>query len=268
MRFSIGGLMGFVVIVALGFGGLKAASPLWASACYSLAFVALIAGVLLAIQLRGRHRAFCVGFSVTGWAYFAMVFVLAGFSSSEFEPPPFLTGILFQEGQALFFPQNNSVVTATYPAAFPVTTPVPPIPAVPPSPATAQPPTDSDDEPSTAAPKPLPIQPFNATQPPPTPPIQVSGTLTGSVMSGTPKPNANVTVSTTTFTTTYTPGAVAVPPMLSSTPPEICFEQIGQSMATLLFASIGGLFSLILAARRERNEANPASTPEVSPPSP
>jgi hypothetical protein len=57
-RFSIGSLMGFVLIVALGIGGLKNASPLWASACYSLAFAGLVAGVLFAVQSRARTTAF------------------------------------------------------------------------------------------------------------------------------------------------------------------------------------------------------------------
>jgi hypothetical protein len=46
------------------------------------------------------------------------------------------------------------------------------------------------------------------------------------------------------------------------------FQHIGQSMATLILAYVGGLFSLSLAARRERNEANPRPTPELTPSSP
>jgi hypothetical protein len=230
-RFSIAGLMGFVLIVALGIGGLKAANPLWASACYTLTFLGLVAGVLLAIQAQGRKRAFWVGFSMTGWTYFVFVFVFVFvFPSSEpNEPPPrFLTALLLDEAQALFFPNNNSVFFTTYnpvvatfnPTPLPVVTTAPPMLAVTPAPV-----------PPNIPPSPVPV----------------------------------ASAVTSALPTTVTVGA-STPFFFNTSIPQTSFHHVGQSMATLLLAYLGGLFSLFLAARRERNETN--SAPDVSPSSP
>ena len=74
MRFSIAGLMGFVLIFALGFAGLKAADETWASICFTLVVVALILAILTAVQSRGKARAYWVGFAVAGSAYAGLVF--------------------------------------------------------------------------------------------------------------------------------------------------------------------------------------------------
>src|ERR1700677_2099755 len=104
MRFSIARLMGFVLIVALGFGGLKAASPLLASIYYSLTLLALVIGVLVAIQARGRRKAFFVGFSVLGWVYFSFTFVFP--SGSNYDPPPqLLPALLLDTAESWFIPQ-------------------------------------------------------------------------------------------------------------------------------------------------------------------
>jgi hypothetical protein len=62
-----------------------------------------------------------------------------------------------------------------------------------------------------------------------------------------------------------TPIAVTPPGWLMQSP-ESSFQHVGQSMLTLLFAYVGGWFSLFLASRREQNESNPPA--EISPPSP
>jgi hypothetical protein len=225
-RFSIAGLMGFVLIVALGIGGLKAASPLWASACYTLAFLGLVAGVLFAIQARGRKRAFWVGFSMAGWTYFVFVFVFP--TSEPNEPPPrFLTAILLDEAQTLFFPNYNVVVLATFnPAPLPVMPAAPFMLAVNPAPTV------------------IPVQPNT----PPAPTVPVASAVTNALP-----------------TTTVRVGA-ATPFRFNNSTRQASFHHVGQSMATLLLAYLGGLFSLFLAARRARNEANPA--PDVNPSSP
>ena len=256
MRFSIGGLMGFVVLVAVGFGALKAANPLWASAFYSLAFVGLIASVLVAIQARGRKRAFSIGFSVAGWAYFLLVFVLPSPISSSFEAPMFLTTSLLEETKALFFPeQNNITATTTFSVALPSAVMAPPIPPVV---ATGPAPTAPIPVPSPSAPAQVvaPTMPALVA-----PPIQPASALTV---------NGNGSVIAASYT--LPPGTVfPVGTSLGGTisgASEASFEQVGQSMATLILAYLGGFFSLFLAGRRERNEANPAPAPEISPSSP
>ena len=73
MRFSIAGLMGFVLVAALGFGGLKGADETWASGCYTLIVAALILAVLTAIQTLLRNRAYWAGYAIAGGVYIGVV---------------------------------------------------------------------------------------------------------------------------------------------------------------------------------------------------
>ena len=130
-RFSIAGLMGFVVIVALGFGGLKEATPMWASACFTVAFVGLIAGSLIAFQARGRSRAFWTGFAVSGWIYFASMFAIG--SPPRVNAPPLLIELLLDRMEPMIHPPFiTSVLTST---ATPITatTSIPTLPTAPPA---------------------------------------------------------------------------------------------------------------------------------------
>ncbi len=288
-RFSIGGLMGFVLIAALGFGGLKNANLVWASSCYTLAFASLVALVLAAIQTRGRKRAFSVGYSVVGWLYFVLVFIMPSPSTSMFEAPPFLTSVLIEQAQALFNPDMNNVnptmagmiigpTTAT--TVMPVPPPAPPPLAVPSTPAPTQlaaaptppvvmPPAsqvpDEGTEPGPpATPTPVEVTPVAAVPPP--------GPVAPPVLPTMGLPTTVATTNGAVTSVSYTfPAGTIVPPapptfFSNAQSGDLSFQQIGQSMMTLLLAYVGGLFSMFLAARRERSEAAP--TPEVSPSSP
>jgi hypothetical protein len=69
-RFSIGSLLTLIAIFAVGLAALRSPSPLWASTTYTVAAVAIVAGVSNAILGRGARRAYWLGFSLFGGAYF------------------------------------------------------------------------------------------------------------------------------------------------------------------------------------------------------
>ncbi len=99
--------------------------------------------------------------------------------------------------------------------------------------------------------------------------------MTGTLTAGPAAPSVIPKVVRSTTTTSYNASGSVFsssttlgPGSTSGGPSEICFGQIGQSLAVLVFAYLGGLLTLFFAARNERNEANPAPTAEVSPSSP
>jgi hypothetical protein len=67
-RFSIAGLLGVVLYVAVVVAALRAATYAWDRAVFGLTLVALLMAVLLAVHRIGR-RAFWLGFALFGWAY-------------------------------------------------------------------------------------------------------------------------------------------------------------------------------------------------------
>jgi hypothetical protein len=73
-RFSVSALMGVVVWAALGIVMLRFPSSLILNVVFSVALLALLAALLLAIYLRGPRRAFAVGFCVFGLFYLTLTF--------------------------------------------------------------------------------------------------------------------------------------------------------------------------------------------------
>ena len=78
-RFSIGSLLTLIAIFAVGLAALRSPSPLWASTTYTVAAVAIVAGVSNAILGRGARRAYWIGFALFGGVYFHFTF-----SSNQF----------------------------------------------------------------------------------------------------------------------------------------------------------------------------------------
>lgn len=68
-RFSIAGLMGVVVIAALGFAALRNASEVWAGVMMMVASGVLLLAVVGVFSRTGKDRAWWLGFSLFGWAY-------------------------------------------------------------------------------------------------------------------------------------------------------------------------------------------------------
>jgi len=148
MRFSIAGLMGFVVVFALGFAALKAADETWSSVCYTLVLTAMIVAILNAVQSRGKARAYWVGFAVAGSAYAGLVFGTIG--PFRVTPPRLLTESLFDRLEAainpntVYFALGRTTITPMPPVSVatppmspgPVPVATPPAPVAPVKPAT------------------------------------------------------------------------------------------------------------------------------------
>jgi hypothetical protein len=73
-RFSISALMGLVVAAAIGFAALREGSEAWASAIFAATVIILLLAIPLVIYSHGAIRATWVGFTLFGWAYFALTF--------------------------------------------------------------------------------------------------------------------------------------------------------------------------------------------------
>lgn len=77
-RWSIAGMMGLVLLCALGFAALTHPRSVVASITYTAALTVLLFATLAA--LRGRYRTFWLGFAVVGWAY---LYIALGAMSQE-----------------------------------------------------------------------------------------------------------------------------------------------------------------------------------------
>jgi hypothetical protein len=71
-RFTIAGLMGLVVVVAVGVAALRFASELWAGVLLMLTLGVLGAAVLTFHERAGAKRAWWRGFARFGWGYVAL----------------------------------------------------------------------------------------------------------------------------------------------------------------------------------------------------
>jgi hypothetical protein len=68
LRFSIAGLLGVVLFLAVALAALRASTDAWDSGVLGLALLILLTAVLLTTH-RTERRAFWLGFSLFGWAY-------------------------------------------------------------------------------------------------------------------------------------------------------------------------------------------------------
>ncbi len=73
LRFSIAGLMGIVLIAALGLTALRDVSPIWLGAMYLLSRGVLALAILPAVFRRGAARAWWLGFCLFGWGYLYLI---------------------------------------------------------------------------------------------------------------------------------------------------------------------------------------------------
>jgi hypothetical protein len=73
LRASIAGLMGLVLIAALGMAALRNASETWAGVTYLVTRGVLGLAILCAIYARGARRAWWLGFCLFGWGYLALM---------------------------------------------------------------------------------------------------------------------------------------------------------------------------------------------------
>lgn len=73
-QFSIKGLLGMAVFVAIGCGALLRPSPWWTMFLASATVLWLLGAILAIVYGRGPSRAFWVGFAVFGWGYVALLY--------------------------------------------------------------------------------------------------------------------------------------------------------------------------------------------------
>jgi hypothetical protein len=103
-RFTILGMMALVGFAGVGLVGLRSATPLWASAVFTLALATLTAATVGAAM--GRRT--CLGFAIFGWAYLLAVFGLWP-EANGVTAPPFLTKALLDYLQ----PDTNTPAVMT-----------------------------------------------------------------------------------------------------------------------------------------------------------
>ncbi len=108
IRFSIAGLMAVVLLLGVGFAGLRTASFLWASAVFTLTVTLLAAATLGAVACRGPFRMAWLGFGVFGWTYLLATFWLWP-APNGVSAPPFLTKALLDALQPS--PGTGAVMT-------------------------------------------------------------------------------------------------------------------------------------------------------------
>ncbi len=72
LRFTIGGLMAVVLVVAIDFAALQTADVTWIAVLSLLTHAALGLAILGIVFRRGAERAWWVGFFVFGWGYLHM----------------------------------------------------------------------------------------------------------------------------------------------------------------------------------------------------
>jgi len=83
-RFSIAGLMGMVLVVAVGVAALRSGSEDWAGIVSALTLGLLGVALLGVLFRQGPRRAFWSGFALFGWGYLALT--MAPWFSGEVGP--------------------------------------------------------------------------------------------------------------------------------------------------------------------------------------
>src|SRR4051794_11127912 len=73
-RYSLAGLLGLVLVAAIGMAGLRYASEAWASVIFVLTCGTLALGIVGVVRRQGPPRAWWLGFALFGWGYMALAF--------------------------------------------------------------------------------------------------------------------------------------------------------------------------------------------------
>jgi hypothetical protein len=105
LRLSIAGIMAVVALAGLGFAGLRASTPMWASGLFTGAVLLLSVAVVGSIITRGPSW---IGAAVLGWIYLVVAF--GPWSRPADGPPPLLTVPLLEMAQARILMQAGGVI--------------------------------------------------------------------------------------------------------------------------------------------------------------
>ncbi len=71
-RFSIGTLLAMIAILGVALAALRSPSYLWANVTFTVALLAVTAGVINSVLARSARRAYWLGFSIFGGTYLAI----------------------------------------------------------------------------------------------------------------------------------------------------------------------------------------------------
>ncbi len=74
-RFTIGSLLGVILVLGVGFAALRQSTDLWDSGLFTLTLAALAISILLAVHRTEKRRAFWLGFALFGWIYLGLSLV-------------------------------------------------------------------------------------------------------------------------------------------------------------------------------------------------
>jgi hypothetical protein len=91
-RFSIAGLILFILICGVAFAALKESTDLWEHSVFSLTLLVLVTALLLAFHRTGARRAFWLGFALLGGWYLALSLI-----------PPIETRLISSQGLSYIY---------------------------------------------------------------------------------------------------------------------------------------------------------------------
>ena len=75
IRFNIASLLVVVLVLGVGFAGLRESNEPWESGLFTLTLAVLLISILLAIHRTESRRAFRLGFALSGTTYLALSLV-------------------------------------------------------------------------------------------------------------------------------------------------------------------------------------------------
>ena len=78
IRFTISGLMGLIVVAAIGFAGIREGTEIWASLTFTVTLLVGLMAFPCLFYTQGKTRAGWAGFVLFSWAYLYFTFGLVG----------------------------------------------------------------------------------------------------------------------------------------------------------------------------------------------
>jgi hypothetical protein len=233
-RYSIGSLLILIAIAAVGMAALRYPSRLWASTIYTVAAVVLISGVSNAILGNGVRRAYWLGFSLFGGAYF---FLTLGSNRPVTE---MMLDLLYPHVTRQF-PQAT-LGTLPAPIAF-APAPVPPGPLVAPPPPPAS--VGTPFQVTVYAPQQVSNGPVS------TPPAIFYPAAADSAWDHWTKPDLDIS-------------EYIIPTDFSARFSSASFRQISHSLAALFAATLGGIFVRWRYDKNSKDVGSPEATPGIA----
>jgi hypothetical protein len=121
-RFTISGMMGVIVVAAIGFAGIREGTEIWAGVTFAVTALILLMALPCLVYSRGAPRAAWFGFTLFGWAYLLFIF---WWPAEQLGVPPsplrWLLDLVHDRihAKAQYVPNPNFPVAQTLPFAMP-----------------------------------------------------------------------------------------------------------------------------------------------------